>query len=389
MEGIGIKGRYDVVIVGAGPAGSSLGYILADKGFDVLLIDRAIFPRSKLCAGVITWKTRKWLEGVLNIPFEERFPVKSVSKTYSIYERSRLIVSHENPEPFYFVNRKEYDMELVSLAENKSCTLLFNQHVTGVDALENAVLTESGRMFCARVIVGADGANSTVRKSLHLQSRLRRNLILAFQSRVPKEKIGSTLQPISPQLFLGYVRWGYGWIFPHKESVVVGMAGLVRKNKNLKERYIEFLKACIEMNSESSIEMGSHPIPSGDFSEIPGAGNVLLIGDAAGLVDPLTGEGIYYAHRSAELASRAILGHFDTGKNGDLAKSYKRYIAQVQNELKIAKRCRDLVYSRFRLFAYGVVKSREFYLKVTDVIHGRKKYSQIPLISKGIKTAFE
>jgi len=120
---------YDVIIVGAGPSGSTLGYLLADSGLDVLVIDEANFPRSKLCAGAITWKTRKLLEELFKISFEKQFTMENVSADYFIYEKFRQNVVEISPEPFYFVDRKKYDMELVSLAMNKKCQILFGHRV--------------------------------------------------------------------------------------------------------------------------------------------------------------------------------------------------------------------------------------------------------------------
>jgi flavin-dependent dehydrogenase len=99
--------KYDVVIVGAGPSGTTLGYLLSDSGLDVLVMDRTNFPRPKLCAGAITWKTRKLVEDIFQVSFDRYFSIKNVSQDYSVYERWKLKVLRKSPEPFYFIDREE------------------------------------------------------------------------------------------------------------------------------------------------------------------------------------------------------------------------------------------------------------------------------------------
>ena len=258
--------------------------------------------------------------------------------------------------------------------------------MAGVDGSTGAVFTSSGDTFYGRVLVGADGANSAVGKSISSRRRFGCGLQLAFQTRVPREKIIDEYRSLTPKMFLGYVKEGYAWIFPRKDSFVIGISGKAGREKVLKKVYVDFLSLCTGTDPRLRFFIEAHLIPKGDFVKIPGKGNVLLVGDAAGLVNPLTGEGIYYAHMSAELASRAIIEYYESGKENDLLKLYTQYLTPVHNELRIAKRVSYLVYSPLRKLAFLAVKSPRTYLKVAEVIHGIKSYSQIPLISKGIKS---
>jgi len=371
------KKSYDVLIVGAGPSGSTLGYLLADKGFDVLVIDKDTFPRPKLCAGSITWKTRKLLEKLFNAPFKELFHVDDISEDYFIYERFKERVHQKSPDPFYFVNRKRYDMELVSLAEKKNCTFLFGEQIMDVSIQSNTVHTKSGSLFHGRVIAGADGANSIVRRRIHSQRAFKHNLALAFQGDVPFNKVKNKFQTHSPRLFIGEIKWGYGWIFPHGERFSVGLCGLIRKNKNIKKTFVDFYNTVAEEKIRTDQSMGSHLVPFGNFLERPGERNVLLAGDAAGFTDALTGEGIYYAHKSAEIAAKAILDFFKSSEEVRLLELYRNTLKPMYKELKISRRLRDLAYTPLRYFVYSFIKSPKFYLKLTNVIQGRKSYSDI------------
>jgi len=383
-----IKGRYDVIVVGAGPSGSTLGYLLSDKGLNVLVIDKESFPRQKLCAGGLTWKTRRLLEKIYKVSFDRQFPIESSSGHYHVYEMFKEEISQESAEPFHFVDRRKYDMELVSLAQEKKCKFLFGCHVTNLDVQDNVVFTQSGGSLQGRIIIGADGANSKIRKNTQPQKAFNRNSAFAFQISVPLSKINPQFQDLVPRVFFGQVKWGYAWILPHKDNFVVGIWGSKRKDKNLKEKYLEFLNRITEFKMERDAIKKSHNVPIRSIVRPPGKNKTLLLGDAAGLVDPFTGEGIYYAHKSAELASQAVLDFFNSDGGVDPLQSYAESLGPVYRELTISKRFADLAYSYLRTIGYVAIKSPRVYSKVTKLIHGIDHYSQLPLISGLRRSAF-
>ena len=376
-----IKRSYDVIVVGAGPSGSTLGYLLSDKGLNVLVIDKESFPRQKLCAGGLTWKTRRLLEKIYEVSFDRQFPIESSSGHYQVYEMFKEKISQESAEPFHFVDRRKYDMELVSLAQKKNCKFLFGCHVTNLDVQDNVVFTQSGDSLQGRVIIGADGANSKIRKNTQPQKTFNRNSAFAFQISVPLSKINPQFQDSVPRVFFGQAKWGYAWIYPHKDYFVVGIWGSKRKDKNLKEKYLKFLNGVTEFNVEREAIKNSHIVPIRSIVRPPGKNRTLLLGDAAGLVDPFTGEGIYYAHKSAELASKAVIDFFNSDGGVDPLQSYEESLGPVYRELTISKRFGDLAYSYLRTIGYIAIKSPGAYLKVTRLIHGIDHYSQLPLIS--------
>lgn len=372
--------EHDVVIVGAGPAGSTLGYLLSSKGFDVLVIDKDEFPRAKLCGGALTWKTRRLLEELYRIPFDNFFPVEAISEDYSIFEKTKRKIFQSSPEPFYFVSRKNYDMSLVTLARKKSCQFLFAQRAVEVNILRSEVKTHSGGVFRGRFLVGADGINSVIRKKTLLVNDFLHSIGLGFQLDVPRSLVKSPYQAASAKLFMGYSRCGYGWIFPNKEHFLVGLWGVMRKNPHLKEIFRTFLSETTDLDPEYASKAEAHMGAGGNFIETPGAERVLLLGDAAGLADPLTGEGIYYAHKSAELAALAIQDFIDSDEKLDLPQLYASYLRPVHSELKKALRLRDWVYSGLRHVGYPVARNSRISSKLSEIIHGTKSYSRIPVI---------
>jgi geranylgeranyl reductase family protein len=381
MEGQKDKRIFDVVIVGAGPAGSSLGALLSGEGLNVLVIDKERFPRQKLCGGCLTWKTRKWLEGLMGISLSTRFSVESICGDYIIYEKFKKRVFQRSPEILYFVDRKKYDWEWIQIARKKGCRFLFGDRVANFDVQNNAVLTKSGRSYKGEIVAGADGAASIIRRKVRSQQNFKRHLTLAFQLCIPRSKVESEYRNSSPKLFIGAIRRGYGWIFPQGRNFLVGLWGLIREGKYLEDAYLNMLDHVTTLNPEEKATFSSCTAPSGYFMERPGENKVLLVGDAAGFVDPLTGEGIYYAHKSAECAWKAIREYFGSSEKKDLVESYKRHLLPVFTELIISRRLSRLAYSPLRYFAY-FLNSPGFYSRLAEIIHGKRKYSSIPLFSR-------
>lgn len=376
-----LRQKYDVIIVGAGPAGSTLGSLLAEWGLDIILIDKHKFPRPKLCGGVITWKTRTLLERLFNISFREHFSIEAITDDYFLYEKNRVKILQKSPEPFYFVDRKKYDLALVSLARKKGCQTLFGDDVVDINAQNNAVITKSGARFHSEIIMGADGAQSLVRKKIFKSIQHQAQTGVAFQICVPIEKLKTEYQNSVPKIFTGLVDTGYGWMFPQDDHFLIGLWGMVRKNGTLRKTFIGFLNNVTTSRIEKTTHIPVSILPVRQLLTRPGEQRILLSGDAAGFVDVMTGEGIYYAHQSAVSAARAIHGFFDSQGESDLVQSYQRHLSPLLKELVISRRLGALAYSRLRYVVYLLMKSPKFSSRLAEMIHGIKSYSRIPLLS--------
>ena len=370
--------------MGSGPSGTTLGYLLSDVGLDVLVIDRTTFPRSKLCAGAITWKTRKLVEHIFKISFDQYFSIKNISRNYSVYEKWRLKTCQKSPQPFDFIDRKEYDSRLSELAEKQSCSFLFGHQVADIDLTSNTVLTRSGKSFLGEIVVGADGSLSRIRNKLFPKNEFRYNVALAFQASVGWDKVKSNYQGLVPKLFLGLLNTGYAWLFTHPNECILGVAGLLRRNSKIEQVYRNFLLRTTTLGYEDIYPLRSHWLPFGNFMESPGKGKVLLVGDAGGYVDPLTGEGIYYAHKTAQLAFQAISEYFTAPGKMEVVQAYKNYLQPVITELRIARRVRDLAYSPLRKVGYSFFKNSRVHRGLANTVHGIRTYTQFPLLSRRI-----
>jgi menaquinone-9 beta-reductase len=321
-----MSGKFanDVLVVGGGPAGSTAAILLIRLGLRVLLLEKSHFPRKKLCGGMLTNKTLYLLNRVYGetpASLEEKGIVESTSNSYDLrINRTRLSPTVVDP-PFVAVDRSAYDDHLLKQAKGLGVQVLEGDAVREVDPSSHRVLTSSGKILDATFILGADGVNSIVRKALPRSkfspNRWQTNLAAGLEVYLPRADLNTGLT--CPVIHFGLLHWGYGWIFPNRERILAGIGGLARYNRSMKEALRSFLWQH-GYQKETLPEVSGYPIPYGNYLASPVQGPVLLLGDAAGLVDPFLGEGIYYAQRSAELASQCI--HAEILGKGRVENSY-------------------------------------------------------------------
>jgi len=305
---------YDVVVVGAGPAGSTAAKVLREKGVNVLLVDKASFPREKACGGGMP--TRVWKR----FPFiESHLDSLSYGTTmYSMSQRYKLRVLRESPF-LGMVIRPEFDALLLRRAVEAGVE--FRQAVVEdmqVQADRVVLSLVSGETLEARVVVGCDGYNSLVARKAGLSNpeALRCVCLVAEHpmAEAAVEALYSKQRPV--HLFIkaqGIA--GYGWVFPKKSCVNVGLGEFTSAVQGSGDR--RGLKESFSLFVENLRQQGLLPE---DFSEGEAKGAVLPVfplkrtyadrvvvcGDAAGFINPITGEGIYFAMASGEDAAGVV-----------------------------------------------------------------------------------
>ncbi len=346
-------GIHDVIIAGGGPAGAAAATVLAKAGFSVTIVDRAVFPRDKLCAGLLTWKTLQSIARLFGESPEALIAqgvINRVSGNFRIRHRGTILSQGPLVYPFHFVNRQVFDAWCLNHARKAGATVIEGERVVWADPERAAVRTASGREFSGKWLIGADGALSQVRKSFALDPELWRaeqglglELLLDRHWLAGRTGLHEDVLADFPSIYSGFVDAGYGWVFPHQDRVIVGIGGLhrVRGKAAFQDAFDDFL-AFLGL-ADHGLAVRGYPLPYGNWLRRPSQGRTLLAGDAAGMVEPLFGEGIHYALRTGELAGQACQAAL--GQGADARALYQAELeADVFPELVYSKHLRRILY---------------------------------------------
>jgi geranylgeranyl reductase family protein len=275
-------GSYDVAIVGGGPAGSTAAYRLARAGASVLLLDKATFPRDKPCGGGVTGRAARLL------PFSIEPVVEDVADRLECGLRYGQRITRRARAPLaYMTQRHRLDHFLLQKAAE-----------AGADVREGE--TADARELDARVVIGADGCNGSSAKQLGLADRVAYGVALEANYPYEPRYAGAMV------LEIAVIRGGYGWIFPKGDHINVGVGGNEEEGPRLRR---ELRRMCEEygIDPDKARDTRGYRLPMRLRGTQLARGRTAVIGDAAGLVDPLSGDGMYEAFLSAKLVSEAAL----------------------------------------------------------------------------------
>jgi geranylgeranyl reductase family protein len=324
---------YDVAIIGAGPAGSSLAYRLARSGLEPIVLDKERFPRKKVCAGGLTAKVLEVL------PFEVSPVIEdTVARINMSYQLAAEFAKTYHRPLIYTVDRGKFDAFLLRRAREAGAAWVEGARVEGVEFSESACTVLAGRgRVQARVAVGADGALSAVARSLNLKPADWHHL--GLHAEIPGESLKKDIIDYPGAIYLdwGSMPSGYGWIFPRGNGVGAGAAGLNgpgTPGKAIKSYCARMLARRLGLKPEE-VKLSAHLIPHRVRERPITRDRALLVGDAAGLTDFWTGEGIYWALKSSEIAARHIRKFLDGDRGG--LKAYEQEVNRtIMPELKTA-----------------------------------------------------
>ncbi|HEX9030011.1 MAG TPA: geranylgeranyl reductase family protein [Anaerolineales bacterium] len=287
---------YDVLIVGSGPGGSTAAYFLGEAGKRVLMLEKESLPRYKTCGGGIS-------AGLLEIfPFSFEPVIESHVKAVSYALGSREVTIQTPARPMRMVMRDRFDAYILA---HSRVEVRQGAAVRKVTEQEDRVVVEtrSGEIFEGRYLIGADGASSIVARELGL--RRDKELAAALELEVkPAAEVFERFRDTAVFIF-GELREGYLWIFPKSDHLSIGIAGLHPRPGEL-QATLQRVMERYRISLEGAIQHG-HPLPFYTRRELISTRRALLVGDAAGLVDPFDGEGIRFAIKSGRLAALAIL----------------------------------------------------------------------------------
>jgi geranylgeranyl reductase family protein len=276
---------YDAIVVGAGPAGSLAAYRLASAGRTVLLLDKARFPRDKPCGGGVT------IRALNELPFGIDPVVEGVVDRFELRLRHRRGFSRHAHQPLALMTqRRRLDAYLVEQAVAAGAEFRDGVKVTSVDELD------------APVVIGADGANGVCGRELDTA----REHGVALEGNLANDRVDPERYAHRLVLEFGTVPGGYGWVFPKGDHVNVGVGGWEGEGPRLREHLARLCDAH-GLDVRALTEVRGHRLPLRRQGSALAAGRLALVGDAAGLVDPLSGDGMYEAFLSANLAVRHAL----------------------------------------------------------------------------------
>jgi geranylgeranyl reductase family protein len=301
--------RFDVVVVGAGPAGSTAAYCLARAGARVALLERATFPRDKPCGGGLTERALREVPVDVSPVVEHEVDRLELGLRYGkrIERRSRgRLVA--------MTQRIRLDHHLAEQAAAAGAELRDGMKVTAVREENGAVAVATPKgVLAASAVIGADGVNGATARSAGLDQPIVYGV--ALEGNVANEAARARRYEGKAVIELGEIAGGYAWVFPKGDHVNVGVGGWEREGPSLREH---LWKLCDEhgIAREDVESLRGYRLPLRRPGANPARGRIALVGDAAGLVDPLSGDGMYEAFVSASLVAgeveRLLAGEVDS-----------------------------------------------------------------------------
>lgn len=342
-----VKNKYEVVIIGAGPAGLATALNLIKCGVtDILVIEKHIFPRYKCCAGYITAKTKKAYEELgLNADDCHYSLIKDFTILYKF--KSRLKIDNKFLFTNRYIDRVELDDKFFMLATEQGIAVLEGVKITGHDIEKNKVTLSDGSEIGYENLVFADG---TCGFGSRYQKNKKRNIAMQLTfERDATEAI---------DIHFGVTKRGYAWVSSYGGITNVGLTDVYESARDYKAIFGKFLQ---DSNLQADIEnLKSAFTPIGLRKPVV-SGNIYFVGDAVGACDPLTLSGLRYGLKSGEFCARAIA-------NGKV-KIYKKYIRKLRTKFAFMKVLLKVFYLKPTLFLGFNVFCRFFGKSVSRVFN--------------------
>lgn len=341
---------YDVVIIGAGPAGSACALALKDAGLKVAMLDKQSFPRDKVCGDAIPGRAIKTLRSI-DPAFEDdfkKFADKCETKKTTLYYKGREL-TFQWVRPAYTCTRMAFDNYLVALVKQHTATDIFTNTLPDALIINKDSITiplkNSDRLLQTKMLIGADGAQSVVAKQLVNKTLDREHhvgSVRAYYTGIAGLNSDTTEIYFDKRFLPSYL-----WVFPlpgDMANVGFGMLSseIAKRKINIKKAFYDFIGQSPELKRKfkDAIQCGGlegFGLPLGSkIGAISGA-NFMLTGDAASLIDPISGDGIGNAMLSGKLAAEQIIRCYkqDNFTPGFMKDYDNSLLAAIGKELKM------------------------------------------------------
>jgi geranylgeranyl reductase family protein len=325
--------NYDVIVAGAGPSGSMAARQLAGSGAKVLLLDKAKFPRDKPCGGGVTLRAAA-VQDIDLAPVIER---TIYGARFSLRLGPDFDRRHERPLT-HMTQRAKLDSFLVERAAGAGADLHDGEAVREIEANDAVTVRTDSDVYTGRVLIGADGANGMAGRALGLRRDYEEAVALEgniqYSGDIPEE--WREVLAID----LGGLAGGYGWVFPKGDHLNVGVGAWKYAAFTLRPK-LAALSRRYGFDESQLENLRGHHLPVRTKGSPIARGPVALTGDAAGLVDPLSGEGIHMAFASGRLAADEALRVL-AGEVGDMSGYQAAVDRELQTELDVSRKLQEL-----------------------------------------------
>jgi geranylgeranyl reductase family protein len=334
------RAEFDVAVIGGGPAGLAAASAAAATGARTVVLERAAHPRYKTCGGGLIGASLAAVDGQIDVPARDRIR----AATFTL--RGGGEFTREQDEPLLaMVLREEFDEALLRRAAGQGAVLRQRAPVRAIDqAADHAsARLADGSVVTAKVIIGADGSSGVSARHVGVQFEqvdLGLELEIAVPPSVARQWAGRVL------LDWGQLPASYGWVFPKGDRLTVGVIA-ARGNGDATRDYLREFTGRLKLGSFDVVRDSGHLTRCRTDQSALRRGRVLVAGDAAGLLDPWTREGISFALRSGALAGEFAAKAAVADRGQDAGSSLDEYAAAVGRVLVPEMRAGRVLLSAF------------------------------------------
>lgn len=296
---------YDLIVIGAGPAGASAARRASQLGLKTLLLEKEKVPRNKLCGGGVTPKVLKLLD--FNLPNDL---MECTTKSTRIHVGESCFNFETDRALVHMTSRSKFDTFLTEKAVEAGAELRDGTPVNRIEVTDSYVEVKAPNVSLqSKMIIGADGMGGRVASYGRFYDRWKPEQVsyaieseVSVGERVVQDFIGAESYF---DMFFGVSPAGYGWVFPKDDHLTVGVGCRLSRLRDAHALFNGFVKRIPELEGMDIPKPQAHLIPLGGAAKVPSAGErILLAGDCAGFAEPLFGEGIYFAILSGQIAAQ-------------------------------------------------------------------------------------